>query len=453
MPSPKTRHALAVVLAAGEGVRMKSSKPKVLHEIAGRSMLAHVLASVKEAGIGTVAVVVGPNRDDVRAEAAAHCPQARFFTQHERRGTAHAVLAAREAIAEGFDDIVVVFADTPLVRASSLLNLRAALTEGASVAALGFHTPTPFGYGRLILDAAGGLKAIREEKDATEEERAITLCNAGFMALDGSKALDLLEKIDSNNAKGEFYLTDAAAHARAAGLEARVVVGDASEALGVNDRAQLAEAEAVMQQRLRRAVMAGGATLIAPETVFLCADTRTGRDVVIEPHVFIGLDVEIGDGAVIHAFSHLEGAKIGPKASVGPFARLRPGAELSAEVKVGNFVEIKATRLGRSAKVSHLTYLGDAEVGADANIGAGTITCNYDGFLKYRTSIGAGAFIGSNSALVAPVVVGDGAIVGAGSVITKDVEADALVLARGALVEKRGWAKMFRERQKARKRK
>ena len=451
MSPSANRDALAIVLAAGEGTRMKSSKPKVLHEIAGRSMLAHVLASVAGADIRSAAVVLGPGRDDVRREVAAHSGEAACFVQEERLGTAHAVLVADEAIVRGFDDILVLFADTPLVASGTLLALRAALAEGAAVAVLGFETQDPFGYGRLLVDGAGALAGIREEKDASESERAITLCNAGLMAIDGRKALELLRRIDDRNAKREFYLTDIVRLARAEGLSVRVVLGDEREVMGVNDRAQLARAEALLQERLRAAAMAEGATLIAPETVFLSADTRIGRDVLIEPHVFIGPGVEIGDGAVIHAFSHLEGATIGPGGSVGPFARLRPGASLDADVKVGNFVEIKATTLGKGAKVSHLTYLGDAVVGANANIGAGTITCNYDGFLKHRTTIGEGAFIGSNSALVAPVTVGDRAYVGSGSVITRDVAPGSLALARGVQVEKPGWATAFREAPRAKK--
>jgi bifunctional UDP-N-acetylglucosamine pyrophosphorylase / glucosamine-1-phosphate N-acetyltransferase len=445
------RDALAIILAAGEGTRMSSARPKVLHEIAGQSMLAHALSSLEGAGVESVAVVIGPEREDVRKEAAAYCPDASFFIQAERRGTAHAVLAAKDAIAQGFDDILIAFADTPLIRGATLRLLRAALSEGAAVAVLGFTARAPFGYGRLLTDEAGRLVAIREEKDASPEERTLTLCNAGLMAIDGRRALDLLQRIGSNNAKGEFYLTDIVAHARECGLDARVVLADESEVQGVNDRAQLAQAEAVLQDRLRQAAMAAGATLVAPETVYLSVDTRIGRDVLIEPHVVIGRGVDIADGAVIHAFSHLEGAKIGPGATVGPFARLRPGASLGPEVKVGNFVEIKSTRIAQGAKVSHLTYLGDADVGAGANIGAGTITCNYDGFLKYRTSIGEGAFIGSNSALVAPVSIGDRAYVGSGSVITKDVAPDALAIARGSQVEKPGWASAFRATRQAQK--
>lgn len=430
---------------------MKSDQPKVLHKVAGRSMLAHVLACVTGADAQRVAVVIGPNREDVRGEVLKLCPDGDVFVQDQRLGTAHAVLAARDSIAEGVDDLLILFADTPLVTSATVLALRAALQEGATVAVLGFEAANPFGYGRLIRDEAGRLAAVREEKDASDAERAITLCNAGLMALDGRRALELLGAVGAANAKGEYYLTDVVEIARAKGLEARVVIGEESEVLGVNDRVQLAQAERIAQDRLRRKAMTGGATLIAPETVFLCADTKIGRDVTIEPHVVIGAGVEIADGAVIHAFSHLEGARVDAAASVGPFARLRPGANLGAGAKVGNFVEIKAANLGVGAKVSHLTYIGDADIGANANIGAGTITCNYDGFFKYRTSIGEGAFIGSNSSLVAPVNIGAGAYVGSGSVVTKDVGADALALARGKQVEKSGWAETFRQAQRMKK--
>jgi bifunctional UDP-N-acetylglucosamine pyrophosphorylase/glucosamine-1-phosphate N-acetyltransferase len=451
MSSANSRSALAIVLAAGEGTRMKSDRPKVLHEIAGRSMLAHVLTSVAGAKADSIAVVVGPGREDVRAEAAKLYAETEIFMQEQRLGTAHAVLAARDAIARGHDHILVLFADTPLVTTATILALRAALEDGAAVAALGFEASNPFGYGRLIRDEAGRLAAIREEKDASDAERAITLCNAGLMAIDGRRALELLRDVGADNAKGEYYLTDIVELARAKGLEARVVVAAESEVLGVNDRAQLAQAERIAQDRLRRAAMLNGATLIAPETVFLNADTKLGRDVLIEPHVVFGPGVEVADGAHIYAFSRIEGARIGAGAHVGPFARLRPGTNLGPGAKVGNFVEIKSTTLGAGAKVSHLTYLGDAEIGADANIGAGTITCNYDGFFKYKTRIGEGAFIGSNSSLVAPVTIGAGAYVGSGSVVTGDVAEDALAVARGRLVVKAGWARAFREARRAKK--
>jgi bifunctional UDP-N-acetylglucosamine pyrophosphorylase / glucosamine-1-phosphate N-acetyltransferase len=442
-----SRKALAVVLAAGEGTRMKSDTPKVLHQVAGRSMLAHVLAAVAEAGVEDVAVVVGPGREDVAAEALRRAPHARSFVQTERLGTAHAVLAAREAIASGCDDLLVLFADTPLVTGATIRALRQALAAGAGVAALGFVAAAPFGYGRLLQDHSGRLIAIREEKDASAAERAINLCNAGFMAIDGTAAPTWLGSIGNINAKGEYYLTDVVEIARNAGREARVVLADEAEVLGVNDRIQLAQAEAVAQSRLRRAAMAAGVTMVAPETVFLCADTLLGRDVTIEPHVVIGPGVSIGDKAVIHAFSHLEGASVGPGATIGPFARLRPGAALAEKAKVGNFVEIKNANVAKGAKVNHLTYIGDADIGANANIGAGVITCNYDGFFKYRTQIGENAFVGSNSALVAPVKIGRGAYVGSGSVVTKDVSADALAVARGRQMEKAGWAETFRAAQ------
>jgi bifunctional UDP-N-acetylglucosamine pyrophosphorylase/glucosamine-1-phosphate N-acetyltransferase len=451
MSSANSRSALAIVLAAGEGTRMKSDRPKVLHEIAGRSMLAHVLTSVAGAKADSIAVVLGPGREDVRAEASKLCASAEVFVQEQRLGTAHAVLAAGDAIARGHDDILVLFADTPLVTTATILALRAALESGAAVAVLGFEATNPFGYGRLIRDEAGRLTAIREEKDASVAERAITLCNAGLMAIDGRRALDLLRAIGADNAKGEYYLTDIVELARSKGLEARVVLGAESEVLGVNDREQLARAERIAQDRLRQAAMINGATLIAPETVFLNADTKLGRDVLIEPHVVFGPGAEVADGAHIHAFSRIEGARIGAGAHVGPFARLRPGTKLGPGAKVGNFVEIKSTTLGAGAKVSHLTYLGDAEVGADANIGAGTITCNYDGFFKYKTRIGDGAFIGSNSSLVAPVNIGAGAYVGSGSVVTGDVAEDALAVARGRQVVKAGWARAFREARRAKK--
>jgi bifunctional UDP-N-acetylglucosamine pyrophosphorylase / glucosamine-1-phosphate N-acetyltransferase len=449
MPNP--RRALAIVLAAGEGTRMKSDRPKVLHEVAGRSMLGHVLDAVAEAGVEAVAVVIGPDRDDVRAEALKLAPEAQVFVQTERRGTAHAVLAARAAIAKGYDDVIVLFADTPLVTGATISALRNALAEGAGVAALGFYAANPFGYGRLLQDGAGQLLAIREEKDASVAERAVKLCNAGLMALDGREALDWLGRIGSNNAKGEYYLTDIIEIARAVGRVAGIVTAEEAEVLGVNDRIQLAEAEAVAQARLRRAAMAAGVTMIAPETVFLCADTVFGRDVLVEPHVVFGPGVSVADRAVIHSFSHLEGASVGAGATVGPYARLRLGAALAEKAKVGNFVEIKNANVAAGAKVNHLTYIGDADIGAGANIGAGTITCNYDGFFKYRTVIGENAFIGSNSALVAPVTIGAGAYVGSGSVVTKNVAPDALAVARGRQMEKAGWGAAFRAAQAAKK--
>ena len=445
------RSALAIVLAAGEGTRMKSSQAKVLHHVAGRSMLAHVLVSVVEAGIENIAVVVGPGRDDVRDEALRLAPKAEVFVQNERLGTGHAVLAARTAIAKNYDDVLVLFADTPLVTGASVGLLRAALAEGAGVAVLGFMAENPYGYGRLLQDDAGKLLSIREEKDASVEEQKIKLCNAGLMAIDGRSALSLLSHIGNQNAKGEYYLTDLVALTRAQGRVARVVVADEHEVLGVNDRRQLARAEGIAQVRLRDQAMSNGVTMIAPETVFLSADTKIGRDVTLEPNVFIGPGVSIADGVTIHAFCHLEGVQIGAGAIVGPFARLRPGTKLANNTKVGNFVEIKNANLSAGAKVNHLTYIGDADIGAKANIGAGTITCNYDGFFKYRTNIGANAFIGSNTALVAPVSIGEGAYIGSGSVVTKDVAPHALAIARAHQKEIVNWAQKFRVAQAAKK--
>ena len=445
--SSSARRSLTIVLAAGEGVRMRSALPKVLHEIAGRSMLAHVLLAIRESGAGDIAVVVGPNRDDVAAEAAKAVPAAAIFIQRERFGTAHAVLAAREAIARGYDDILITYADAPLIQGATLAAMRRGLAEGDGLVALGFAPADPTGYGRLV-EVDGRLVAIREHKDASAEERAARLCNAGPIALRGADALGLLEAVTPNNAQNEYYLTDVVEIAVARGLLARAIEADETEVMGVNDRAQLAAAESALQARLRRRAMIEGATLVAPETVFLSFDTIIGRDVVIEPHVVIGRGVKIEDGAVIHAFSHLEGARIASGASIGPFARLRPGAEVAARARVGNFVEVKQATIEEGAKVNHLSYIGDARVGANANVGAGTITCNYDGFSKHKTDIGAGAFIGSNSALVAPVKIGDGAYVGSGSVITKDVEAGALAVARGRQEARAGWAKAFRAKRK-----
>ena len=444
------RSCLAILLAAGEGTRMRSQRPKVLHEVGGRSLLGHALTALGKAGADRVVVVVGPGREDVAEAARRLLPQVAIVVQTERRGTAHAALAARAALEEGFDDVIVAFADTPLVEPDTFGALRAELAAGAGVVALGFEAQDPTGYGRLLL-RDGVLEAIVEHKDATLEQRAITFCNAGLMALDGRHALSLLESIGNANAQGEFYLPDAVALARGRGFVAKAIAAPESEVQGVNDRIQLAAAEAEFQRRKRRAVMAAGATLIAPETVFFSHDTTIGRDVLIEPHVVFGPGVSVADGAIIHAFSHLEGAEVGPQASVGPYARLRPGARLADKAKVGNFVEIKAAEIGAGAKISHLTYIGDASVGAEANIGAGTITCNYDGFFKYHTTIGAGAFVGSNSSLVAPVSIGAGAIVGSGSVITDDVAPDALALGRGRQVAKQGWAKSFRDASLARK--
>ena len=439
------RSCLTVVLAAGEGTRMKSALPKVMHAIAGRPMLGHVLSAAKEAGSGRLALVLGPAMEQVRAYAGQAAAGAALFEQGERLGTAHAVLAARDALREGADDVVVLYGDTPLIAADTLRKVRAALAEGADIVVLGFRAADPFGYGRLILDSAGELAAIREEREASEAEKQVDLCNSGVLAFAGAHMPALVEAIGNDNAKGEFYLTDAVEIGRARGLKLVVIECPETEVMGVNSRAELARAESLMQERLRAAALAGGVTMTDPSSVFLSFDTVLGRDVTIEPNVFFGPGVSVGEGAAIRGFSHLEGARIGQDAQIGPFARLRPGAEIGLGAKVGNFVEIKKSDIAAGAKVNHLTYIGDASIGAGANIGAGTITCNYDGYNKAKTVIGARAFIGSNSSLVAPVTIGDGAYVGSGSVITKDVSGGALAVGRSQQIVRAGWADRFNE--------
>jgi bifunctional UDP-N-acetylglucosamine pyrophosphorylase / glucosamine-1-phosphate N-acetyltransferase len=438
------RTSLTIVLAAGEGTRMRSSIPKVLHAVAGQSLLAHVLSAAPAGAGASLAVVIGPDHQAVGEEARRYRPDVATFVQRDRMGTAHAVLAARDALARGADDLVVAFGDTPLISAATFERLRAALTQGATLAVLGFRAADPTGYGRLLVEG-GRLMAIREQADASPAEREVALCNAGVMAFDGRKALSILEKIGNANSKGEYYLTDAVAIVRNLGLEAVVIETSEDEVRGINTKAQLAEAESVMQTRLRKAALEAGVTLIAPETVYLAADTTFGKDVTIEPFVVIGPGVSIADGAVIHSFSHIVQTSIGKKASVGPYARLRPGTSLGEGVRIGNFVETKAATLDAGAKVNHLSYVGDAHVGAKANIGAGTITCNYDGFSKHKTEIGEGAFVGTNSSLVAPVKIGNRAYIGSGSVITRDVPDDAMAVERSQQTNREDGAKRYRE--------
>jgi len=438
------RSSLTIVLAAGEGTRMRSSRPKVLQPVAGQSLLAHVLGACPKGAGAALAVVVGPDHRAVEEETRRLRPDAATYVQRERLGTAHAVLAAREAIARGADDLLVAFGDTPLISAATFERLRAPLKDGAALAVLGFQAADPTGYGRLLVEG-GRLVAIREQADASPAERAIKLCNAGVMAFDGRRALEIIEKIGNANSKGEYYLTDVVAIVRDLGLEAVVIETSEDEVRGINTKAQLAEAEAVMQARLRQAAIEAGVTMIAPDTVFLAADTRFGRDVTIEPFVVIGPGVSISDGAVIHSFSHIVHSSIGKNALVGPFARLRPGTSLGDGAKIGNFVETKAATLEAGVKVNHLSYIGNTHVGEGTNIGAGTITCNYDGFSKHHTEIGKGAFIGTNSSLVAPVNIGNGAYIGSGSVITKDVPDDAMAVERGQQTNREGGAARFRE--------
>jgi bifunctional UDP-N-acetylglucosamine pyrophosphorylase / glucosamine-1-phosphate N-acetyltransferase len=443
-----SRTCLAVVLAAGESTRMKSSMSKVLHPIAGLPMISHVTSALAKAQISKIALVVGRDAEKVAAAARFGDLPVESYLQKERLGTGHAVLAAREAIAEGYDDILVVFGDTPLIGVDMLQEARAGLAQGADVVVIGFETANPTGYGRLLIED-GELLAIREEKDASATERKITFCNGGMMVINGAKALQLLEQIGNNNAKGEYYLTDLPEILHATGGRAMAIKAPEDELAGCNNRAELAYLEQLWQQRRRHDIMVSGVTMIAPETVFLCHDTIIGQDSLIEPNVVFGPGTRIEPGAVIHAFSHIEGAHISSGAVVGPFARLRPGANLGPDSKVGNFCEVKNGEIGKGAKVNHLTYIGDARIGAGSNIGAGTITCNYDGVNKHLTEIGENTFIGSNSSLVAPVKIGSGAYIASGSVITDNVPDDALALGRATQTIKPGRALVIRERIKA----
>jgi bifunctional UDP-N-acetylglucosamine pyrophosphorylase/glucosamine-1-phosphate N-acetyltransferase len=435
--------AAAIVLAAGKGTRMKSDLPKVMHAIAGRPMLGHVLGNLQPLACAPVVVVVAPGMEAVAKAVAPH----RAVVQREQRGTAHAAACAKAAL-DGFDgDVLILFGDCPFITTATIRRLleRRRAPDDPAVVALGFRPDDPGRYGRLVLGANGGLEAIVEYPDATAEQRAIGLCNSGVMAVEGRRLLSLLARVTDANAKREFYLTDIVALARRDGAACAAVEAPAAELLGVNSRPELAVAEAVMQERLRLLAMENGATLVDPGSVFLAWDTKLGRDVLVEPHVVFGPGVVVGDGVEIKAFCHIEGARIERGARIGPYARLRPGSTIGEGAHIGNFVETKNARIGKGAKANHLTYLGDAAVGAASNLGAGTITANYDGFAKHHTEIGANVSIGSNVVLRAPVKIGDGAIVGAGSVITRDVPADALAVARGAQTERPGWAAKFRE--------
>lgn len=442
------RSCLAVILAAGESTRMKSSMSKVLHPVAGRAMISHVMQAVAGAGVSAAALVVGRDADKVTDAAREVGISVEPYLQKERLGTGNAVLAARAAIEAGYDDILIAYGDVPLLTSETLDKARQALADNVDVAVIGFHTDKPTGYGRLLVKD-GELVAIREEKDATDAERKVTWCNSGLMAINGRRALDFLSRIGNDNAKGEYYLTDIVEIARSQGGKAVAVDAPEAEMTGCNNRAELAYIEKLWQERARHQFMIDGVSMIAPETVFLSWDTQIGQDALIEPNVVIGPGVTIESGAVIHAFSHLEGAHVSGGATVGPYARLRPGANLGAKSKVGNFCEVKKAEIGEGAKVNHLTYIGDAFVGAGSNIGAGTITCNYDGINKHETRIGSNAFVGSNSSLVAPVSIGDDAYVASGSVITEDVPADALAFGRARQEVKEGRASALRARAQA----
>lgn len=430
----------AIILAAGQGTRMNSDLPKVLHPLASAPLLAHALATARGLEPERTILVVGHGGDEVAETARGIDPEIRIVRQMEQLGTAHAVRQAEPEL-DGFDgDVIVLYADTPLVRAESLTSMLDARAEGAAVVVLGFEAATPGGYGRLVV-RDGSLERIVEAKDTTPDERAIRLCNSGLMAADAATLLSLLAEVGNDNAKGEYYLTDVVALARARGLSAAAITCDEAETLGVNSRTDLAAAEAAFQARARVEALENGTTLTDPGTVWFALDTAIGRDVTIGPNVFFGPEVSIESGATIHAFCHLEGCHVSAGARIGPFARLRPGAEIAENAHIGNFVEIKNAIVEQGAKANHLTYVGDARVGVGANLGAGTITCNYDGVFKHRTEIGRGAFIGSNSALVAPVRIGDGALVGAGSVITRDVPDEALAVTRAKQDTRPGFGK------------
>jgi bifunctional UDP-N-acetylglucosamine pyrophosphorylase/glucosamine-1-phosphate N-acetyltransferase len=435
-----------IILAAGQGTRMRSDTHKVLHPIAGRPLLLHLLDSVDKLGAARRVVVVGKGRDQV--EKALDGKDVAIAHQAEQKGTAHAVAQAREALAGYEGPVLILYGDTPFVQATTLDRMldRLDRKRGPGVVVLASRPDDPLKYGRILLGKGDHIAKMVEYKDATDEERAVRLCNSGMMAVRAPDLFRWLDQVGNDNAAGEYYLPDIVNIAAAEGRDAVVIEGDPYETAGVNSRAELAHLELEWQRRHREQALEQGATLIDPESVWFAYDTKLGRDVTVEPHVVFGPGVEVADGATIKAFSHIEGATIGARAVIGPFARIRPGTRLAEGTKVGNFVELKKADVARGAKVNHLSYIGDSRVGEAANIGAGTITCNYDGFRKYGTVIGAGAFIGSNTALVAPVTVGDGAIVGAGSVITRDVEPDSLALERNEQKGIAGWARRFRER-------
>jgi bifunctional UDP-N-acetylglucosamine pyrophosphorylase/glucosamine-1-phosphate N-acetyltransferase len=440
---------VGIILAAGQGTRMKSARPKVMHEVAGLPILGHVIAALKGAGAARIVVVTAPGADTVRAFAAHEGVES--VVQTEQLGTGHAAACAGSLFDDFAGVVVTTYGDMPLVT-SAIFEASFVAREKAGMALAAFRAKDPAQYGRVILGRDGRLDRIVEFKDASAAERATDLCNAGIMAADARSFFRWARRLENKNAQREYYLTDIPAIAKAEGFGCVVATVDEDEVLGVNSRAELAAAEAAMQQRLRAAALAAGVGMIAPETVFLSYDTVLEADVQLEPHIVFGTGVTVKSGAWVRAFSHLEDAEVGHNAIVGPYARLRPGTRLEEGVHIGNFVEVKNTRVEKGAKANHLTYLGDARIGRGANIGAGTITCNYDGFDKHMTDIGAGAFIGSNSALVAPVRIGDGAYVGAGSTVTKDVPDNALAVVRGDKREIAGWAEKFRTRKNAEKR-
>ncbi len=439
----------AIILAAGKGTRMKSDLHKVLHPIAGKPMLMHILDEFETLSPKQTVVVVGDRREQIDAAIAGR--DVVTALQDPQHGTAHAAQQARGSL-EGFSgNVLVTFGDVPMVRAETVAKLLTALDGGAKVAVLGFRPSDPLAYGRIIADASGSVSKMVEFKDASDEERAVNLCNSGLIVAHSADMWTLLDAVDNDNAQAEYYLPDVATGAIARGDKVVVIECEADEVAGINSRAELAEAEQRWQAVRRADAMAEGATLKAPDTVFFSHDTTIGRDVTVEPHVVFGPGVRVADGVHIKAYTHLEGATLASGAQVGPFARLRPGAVMEENSFVGNFVEMKKATLGPGAKASHLSYIGDATVGKDANIGAGTITCNYDGYFKYHTTIGERAFIGSNSALIAPVTIGDDAIVAAGSAVSRDVGAGDLRMVRAEQLVKQGWADRFHDAMKKKK--
>lgn len=446
----QNRKRAAIILAAGQGTRMKSTLPKVLHRVAGRAMMDLAIDAAEGLDCERIIVVVGAHSPQVGDSARQRLGADSVVVQDPPLGTGHAVLAAKAALSDFDGQVVVSYADCPLIDTQTLKTVFD-LAETADLAVLGFEAADPGAYGRLVIEGADDLSAIVEAKEATAEQLAIRACNSGVLAADRATLFALLDEVKNDNAKGEYYLTDVVGIAKGRGLKPKVCFVAEEDVTGVNSQVELAAAEAIWQSRRRKVLMLNGVTMPAPETVVLSWDTHIAPGVVVEPNVVFAEGVSVASGAVIRAFSHLEGASVAEGALIGPYARLRPGADIGKDVHIGNFVEVKNVRIGEGAKANHLSYLGDGEVGAKANIGAGTIFCNYDGYFKHRTIIGEGAFVGSNASLVAPVTVGAGAITGSGSVITEDVPADALAFERSRQTEKAGWARAFRERKAAEK--
>ncbi|MEZ5970912.1 MAG: bifunctional UDP-N-acetylglucosamine diphosphorylase/glucosamine-1-phosphate N-acetyltransferase GlmU [Hyphomonadaceae bacterium] len=446
-----SRARAAIILAAGQGKRMRSETPKMLHKIGGRALVDWSIALARDLSCARTVVVIPPNAPALEERVTSVLGAGSTAVQEVPRGTGDAAKSAATTLAAFDGDVVVYFGDTPLIRAETLARMFAARDAGSDIVVLAFHADDPTGYGRIITDAAGAFVKNVEHRDADTDELAVNLCNAGALVADAKTLFDLLAKLRNDNAQQEFYLTDIPGMARTASMKVGIVEAQEEELLGVNSRAQLADAEAAFQKRARVAAMEAGVTLIDPASVFFSFDTVIEADAIIEPHVFFGTGVRIGAGATIHAYCHFERTEVGPRSEIGPFARFRPGAKLAAKVKIGNFVEVKNSNFGEGAKASHLAYIGDADIGPRANIGAGTIVCNYDGFDKYRSTIGADAFIGSDTALVSPVTIGDGAYTGTGSVITKDVPPGALGVARGRQVNLDGWATKNKEKKLAAK--